>query len=343
MSITDFYEALMEAIKDGGAGARQWVENEAKNGDGLEVIFPCYAALATWKSGLGSIVNLALRGSTAKSKSAALTTLTFLASSGQVSTHAFFLHSEELVECINKRLDSPALKPEAKQVLRTLVLSIPIDDLLIPISQTWFHLQIHPDPVAPRELIGALGARWFHISPTVLDRYERMFAECANDEPAFQTFFCTYPQLLDPMAVQVWSQPDFHGAAEPDFVIRRADNSYLVVEIECPSKPLMTKNGQLTHEAVRAEKQALDYESFLSKRFTEAQRHFPEYRRADCLAIIGLEHGLTADQRKNLDRGNSRRQNMKIAGFDWLLHRARAVVTNVGEPNVEVIRRYRVL
>ena len=79
-----------------------------------------------------------------------------------------------------------------------------------------------------------------------------------------------------------------HGALQPDFIIRRADDSYLVVEIECPGKLLLTKSGQLSQEAVHAEKQALDYESFLSERIAEARAHFPNYRRADCLAVVGL-------------------------------------------------------
>nr|WP_249794049.1 Shedu anti-phage system protein SduA domain-containing protein [Bradyrhizobium sp. BRP56] len=170
-----------------------------------------------------------------------------------------------------------------------------------------------------------------------------MLTARANDEPAFQEFFCTYPQLLDPLAVQVWSQPDFHGAAEPDFVIRRADDSYLVVEIECPGKMLLTKGGQFSHETVHAEKQTLDYESFLSERVVEARMHFPNYRRADCLAVIGLETALTTEQRQNLDRANGRRQNLRVVGFDWLLDRARTMISNIGEGEIEVIKRHRVV
>lgn len=84
---------------------------------------------------------------------------------------------------------------------------------------------------------------------------------------------------------------------------------------------LLTKSGQFSRDAVHAEKQALDYESFLSERVSEARIHFPNYRRADCLAVIGLERELSAELRQNLDRANGRRQNLKVVGFDWLLDR----------------------
>jgi len=71
--------------------------------------------------------------------------------------------------------------------------------------------------------------------------------------------------------------------------------------------------------------------------------HFPNYHRADCLAVIGLERVLTTEQRLNLDRANSRRHNLKVVGFDWLLERARIVVSNVGEGEIGVTKKHRVI
>jgi hypothetical protein len=340
------YKLLQDAILDGGLTARNRVEAEARAADDLEITFPTYAALATWRrEGLDLIVRVAIEGRTVKSKSAALTLFTVLANSGQLSMDLLMM-DPTLVALANKKLDATKMKLEARHALRLLIMSLPTDDLLIPLSQSFMHLQLQPQ--APpseliQQLVGAISARWLRFGPPALDRYAWMLTENANDEPAFQAFFCEFPQLLDPMAVQVWSQPDFHGAAEPDFVIRRADDSYLVVEIECPGKMLLTKSGQFSHDSTHAEKQVLDYESFLSERISEAREHFPNYRRADCLAVIGLETALTPEQRHNLDRANGRRQNLKVVGFDWLLDRARTVVSNIGEGDIEVVDRHRVI
>ncbi|MCA1395480.1 Shedu anti-phage system protein SduA domain-containing protein [Bradyrhizobium sp. BRP56] len=342
-----FYALLQDAITDGGLAARNRVEVEARAADELAITFPAYAALTTWgRKGFEVIVDIAIKGRTVKSKSAALTLFTVLGASGRLSVNQLLMTNPRFIALVNSKFDATTTKPAARYALRSLVMSLPTDDLLIPLSQSFMHLQLQPEEPAPelvQHLVGAISAKWLRFGPPALDRYEHMLTARANDEPAFQEFFCTYPQLLDPLAVQVWSQPDFHGAAEPDFVIRRADDSYLVVEIECPGKMLLTKGGQFSHETVHAEKQTLDYESFLSERVVEARMHFPNYRRADCLAVIGLETALTTEQRQNLDRANGRRQNLRVVGFDWLLDRARTMISNIGEGEIEVIKRHRVV
>jgi hypothetical protein len=150
-----------------------------------------------------------------------------------------------------------------------------------------------------------------------------------------------HPQILDPMAQQVWSQPDFHGAHEPDFVIRRADNSYLIVEIETPGKQLMTQAAQLSADATHAEKQATDYREFLDERLSETRRHFPEYSSAECLAVIGLESSLVGSQRRSLANANAGRHKVRISGFDWLAKRARSIIENVSSGELKVIEKYR--
>lgn len=139
------------------------------------------------------------------------------------------------------------------------------------------------------------------------------------------------------------SQPNFHGALSPDFVVRRADDTYLIIEIECPAKKLMTKNGQATADSTHAEKQVVEYEAFLTGRATEARAHFPGYSRADCLVITGLESELTEKQKRGLRLANGRRQNLRIAGFDWALERGKAIVGNLSDGHIEVVRGHRVI
>ena len=265
MSLRDFYEMLRSAISDGGLTCRKRVEAEARASDELSITFLTYAALATWgREGLDLIISIAVEGHTVKSKSAALTLLVMLATSGQVSTDRTLRMDPGFATFVNGRIDVTAMKLAARQALRVLIMSIPTDDLLIPLSQSFLHLSMQ-SPERAEQLVASLGAKWLRFGPPVLDKYDRMLVESAHDERAFQAFFCTFPQLLDPMAAQVWSQPDFHGALEPDFVIRRADDSYLVVEIECPDKPLLTKAGQFSQETTHAEKQALESDPFILK------------------------------------------------------------------------------
>lgn len=334
---------LRGAIADGGRTARDGVAAEARNSDEIELTFWCYSALSAWgQEGLDLIAKIAMGGHTVKGKSAALTLFTALAVTGQLPEGGYLTIPTELAELVNHQIDQKEIKSAARHALRLLVLSLPTNDLLLPVSQSVMHLQL-VDGELVKELVSSLSTRWLRFGPPSLDRYEQLLIEKPADESIFQAFFCEYPQLLDPMAVQVWSQPDFHGALEPDFVVRRADNSYLVIEIECPNKQLVTMRGRVSQAATHAETQALEYEDFLSARIPEARAYFPNYHRADCLAVVGLERALSSSQIQGLDRANSRKHNSRIVGFDWLLERARTVVSNVGDGRINVVKRHRVI
>jgi hypothetical protein len=132
------------------------------------------------------------------------------------------------------------LRPIARERLHDLIAELPTDELLIPLGTAFMQLAIGGEDCVS-EIVAALSTKWLHFGPGALSAYQDLIQQHPTEEPLFQAFFERYPQILEPMAVQVWSRPDFHGALEPDFVMRRADGTYLIVEIECPSKTLMTR------------------------------------------------------------------------------------------------------
>jgi len=272
---------------------------------------------------------------------AALQLLAYVASKTQELVGAFYIHDEELLRAINAAIASDAMQGIARAHLQEVLAKVPTDELLIPLGTTFIGLGMVGETPS-QELIRAMSVRWLKIGPSTIARYEDLLTSDADNEVTFQEFLSLHPQLLDPMAMQVWAQPDFHGAHEPDFLIRRTDSSYLVVEIECPSKLLLTKIGQLSADATHAEKQATDYRSFLNERMTEVRQHFPGYRGCECLVVIGLEDHLTTAQLGALTNVNAARHNVRIVGFDWLGRRARAIVENMSAGEVETIRRHRV-
>jgi hypothetical protein len=131
------------------------------------------------------------------------------------------------------------------------------------------------------------------------------------------------------MTHQLWSRPNLHGYKEPDFIIRRTDDSYMVVEIETPAKPIMTKQGNLSAYATQAIGQVLAYRSFLIDRSHALKHHLPRFTVPDCLVVIGLETVLDAKQAAALAVENEARHAVRIVGFDWLRARANAIVNNV--------------
>jgi Domain of unknown function (DUF4263) len=235
--------------------------------------------------------------------------------------------AQSILESINKWSDVAVL---AQQYLNELVMSIEDDNrsVLFYAAHTLVQLSIL-DPVAAQYLTLALSLRWISVGPPVIKSYERLLLEQASDETVFQDFFTKNPLLLDPMAFGVWAQPDFHGQREPDFVIQRSDNTYIVVEIETPSKLLMTKNNQLSADATHAITQVLEYRSFLLERFSDASSTFPNFSVPTGLVVIGMERSLNAEQLAALRRENEVRHGITVVGFDTLSRQADAIAKNI--------------
>lgn len=62
-----------------------------------------------------------------------------------------------------------------------------------------------------------------------------------------------------------------------------------------------------------------------------------------CLMLIGLESQLSDKQHHDLQLINASRQRVRIAGFDWALSRARAIIRNISDGSVAVVRGHRML
>jgi hypothetical protein len=343
MGPVELYRFLLDCVNDQGASALRSVAEFARQNSDLELKSPAVAALVCWEDGgLREIKNIAMADTTSKNISAALKVLAAVASGARQFDRLMFLHDPRLMAAIEKTLAESDLKPSARQHLNELVLSLPADDLLIPLGTSFMQISLASGDIAA-EIVSALSAKWLRFGPPVVDRYEELLRNSPTDEPTFHGFFMEYPQLLDPMAAVVWSKPDFHGALEPDFVIKRSDNSYLIIEIECPGKSIVTQGNQLSADATQAERQGTEYRMFLTERLPEARQHFPFIRDPDCLIVIGMESSLTPAQRKALVNANASRYRLQIAGFDWLLERARSILTNVSSGRIEVISRHRMV
>jgi hypothetical protein len=286
MTPQQFYYWLMSRVHDGGSTALRELSEFAR--DEREVLMkgPAVAAMLCWKEkGCEMMVTNALTVPTSKNISAAYKVLSAAAVGGPIEPTINFIHNDELTTTINDAIAESRLRQPARESLMDLVQLLDSDDLLIPLGVAFSQLRITGECEAS-ELIRAISSRWLRIGPSVVKAYAALIKSNANDESAFQQFFCKHPQILDPMPLQVWSQPDLHGAHEPDFIIRRADNSYLIVEIETPGKQLVTQAGQMSAEATHAEKQATDYRAFLDERVVEARQHFPENISSGDIAVI---------------------------------------------------------
>lgn len=336
--VSNFFDGLLADVEDGGKAAKARIIAVAREADMGEEISAAYISLAAWGSeGFDDIVRLASELDTVKSKSNAIITLSQIAEVGYIAKGYFV--DERIIHAVNRSLVKVDRKL-ARNSLSTLIFDTPTEDLMIPLSQAYMKYSLLRIGV-PNLLSSVISSKWLRFGPAALDEYENMLETKTTNEPAFQEFFTTYPQMLDPMVVRAWTQPSLNGAQEPDFVLQRADDTYLVVEIECPSKLLVRKDGQLSAEATHAEKQTNDYATFLNERMQQARQIFPNYRAADKMAVVGMQRDLDINQSRSLKTLNESRHKLVTVGFDWLLDRARSVLRNLSDGEIQVSERTR--
>lgn len=304
-----------------------------------EIKTPAGAALVCWgEAGLDALAEAAIGHSSFKNVNICLRVLASTAAGQSSVLMSLSSLNSTLMQAITTSLTAQVAR-YARKKLTEFVINLSEDDVHLRVSNALQMLSVFPpigDGSPVTELSRALALRTMVVGEPILREFEALIENAPDHEPSFQKFLTAHPQLIDPMAFQVWPKPDLHGAKEPDFLVRRSDDSYLVVEIESPAKPLVTEAGQMTAFVTQAEKQATDYRSFLVRRFEDAARFFPHFNEPDCLVVIGLEGPLTEAQRAALRDVNNHRHRLRIVGFDWILKRSRAVLTNLVQTSIEV-------
>lgn len=333
---------LWECVSAGnldGLTTVQFLAEHMYGGHTFDLEFKARAAwcLIAWEDrGLRALLEMAQRTQTTKNYSLCVQILATF--SAREHLPKMWL-SEELRDFVDGHISNwENVYTTARVKLNELALSFSSDDdaalyvaLPIPVLSSLV-------PSAVKPLFLAMSTRWLSVGPATIAKYEELLRSASGEEPALHHFFEGHPELLDPMALDVWSKPNLRGAAQPDFVIRRMDDTYLVVEIETPGKTLVTGDVQLGAQTTHAIAQALRYREFLTERSSEASMTFPQFRTPDCLVVIGMEKQLNPEQRRLLRLENGARSGVSIVGFDWLAERARTLAQNVVESRIEARR-----
>ncbi len=337
--LQELIDLLRECSADGSLEALLCVRRLAEDMYGgftfnYELKAPAAWELACWgEPGIDQLLEMAKQSSTSKNESLCVQILCGLASG--LSEKSVFVQDTQFDQLRQLLEECRQIVDYARGKLVEFVLSIEDEGDVVDIARKGFGYSFSRSALPAREMFAAMAARWLAISAPVIHQYQKLISEKPDDEVVFQKFLSKFPQLLDPMAVDVWPQPDLHGVQEPDFLIRRSDNSYVVVEIETPSKQIITQGNQLGSQATHAVAQATEYKRFI-ERLPNAQMYFPDIDELACLVVIGLERNLNSKQIQALRNDNGQRQALKIVGFDWLAERALNIQRNIIRTGVRI-------
>lgn len=141
-------------------------------------------------------------------------------------------------------------------------------------------------------------------------------------EKEYQNFLTANPVFLDPLAAEIIPLAPLGLEYKTDFVIRRHDGSYLVVEIEKPQDRIFTMANDFTAEFTHATGQVLDFQHWVSSNIAYAQTKFPGIYQPQGLLVMGMRSGLSKRSLSKLQQWQANSRYQDFMTYDDLLDRA---------------------
>jgi len=184
----------------------------------------------------------------------------------------------------------------------------------------------------PGEIFEVLTEGRIKISKRLLSEFESMMNEC-NPEESYQLFLKANPVFLDPLASIVISKQRLGIECVTDFVIRRLDSRYVLVEIEKPHDKIFTTANDFTAPFSHAFGQVLDFQQWVEAHAEYARNLMPGISSPRGLLIIGRSSDLTEDQKQKLERFNANSMRVDVRTFDQVAFEARRLYENIHHRN----------
>jgi hypothetical protein len=115
-----------------------------------------------------------------------------------------------------------------------------------------------------------------------------------------------------------------------DFLIRRPDSSYLLIEIENPHAQLFTKAGDFSVAVNHALRQVEDWQEWIEANLPTVERYYPSIRSPEAWVIIGRDCQLSGPDRRRLARRNiNMRGRVAIRTYDDMLRDAESYIQSI--------------
>jgi len=166
------------------------------------------------------------------------------------------------------------------------------------------------------------------ISRRLIEELRSLVKREAREEE-YQCFFAKHPVFLDPLANKVISKQNLGSEFITDYVIKRLDNEYLVVEIEKPQDALFTQKNDFTANFIHAFGQVIDFQEWVDAHGEYARSQMPGISSPRGLLIIGRKTNLSPGQLSKLKRYLTNSKSVEVLTYDDIIERAENLYNNI--------------
>ncbi|MGQ0593469.1 MAG: Shedu anti-phage system protein SduA domain-containing protein [Gammaproteobacteria bacterium] len=231
-------------------------------------------------------------------------------------------------------LPAPEVRAAAIRALREIVADSMVDEdmfftVLNFVFQKGIGLSMEGDtsPEWRRKLLHLLTEATLKISSSLLAEFKDMIDRDCNEE-AYHEFLGANPVFLDPLA-RVASRHKLGLELVTDFVVRRYDDKYLLVEIEKPQDRIFTQANDFSAQFSHALGQILDFQAWVEDNGAYARSLIPEIASPRGLLVMGRKSDFSEAQRRKLHRLNVNMASVDVVTFEELHESAARLYENL--------------
>jgi hypothetical protein len=166
------------------------------------------------------------------------------------------------------------------------------------------------------------------ITESLLQEFESLVARDESEE-VYQKFLADHPVFLDPLASEVIPKQRLGSQYITDFVVRRLDNKYLLVEIEKPQDAVFTVGNDFSAKFSHALGQILDFQQWVDAHAEYGRSLLPNISSPKGILIMGNAASFSPWQRQKLHRFNVNSSSVLVLTFDEVLQNGRRLYDNI--------------
>lgn len=168
------------------------------------------------------------------------------------------------------------------------------------------------------------------INKKVIDNFLAIIQDPSSSEEVCQRYLFKHPVLIDPLAKEIIPKQRLGSDYITDFVIRKYNDEYVLVEIEKPTTLIFNKSNDFTSYFSHALGQVLDFQEWVESNIAYANVHMPSISSPSGILIIGMMSNLTEHQKKKLRRFNINNQGkVRVMTFDEVLENSIKLYNNM--------------
>ncbi|UEX90618.1 Shedu anti-phage system protein SduA domain-containing protein [Staphylococcus ratti] len=157
-----------------------------------------------------------------------------------------------------------------------------------------------------------------------IQKLENILKQDVRNENDIQKCISEYPILFGTEYVEVMPKHKLGGEYETDYVLKRNNGLYDVIELEASTHKLYTKDGNPSSKLTHAEQQIYDWLEWIEHNNSYARETLKEFYTPTGYIIIGRSKDLSEKDRRRLRRRNIILKNsLLILTYDDLLERAK--------------------